>query len=37
MTMQLQYLIPQFLGQALTSIPYGLLKVDQKYKNIKAT
>ena len=37
MTMQLQYLIPQFLGQALTSIPYGLLKVDEKYKNIKAT
>jgi len=37
MTMQLQYLIPQFLGQALTSIPYGLLKVDEKFKNIKAT
>ncbi len=37
MTMQLQYLMPQFLGQALMSIPYTLLKVDEKYKNIKAT
>jgi hypothetical protein len=37
MTMQLQFLIPQFLGHALTSVPYGLLKVDEKYKVIKST
>ena len=37
MTMQLQFLIPQFLGHALTSVPYGLLKVDEKYKVTKST
>ena len=37
MTMQLQYLVPQFLGHALTSVPYGLLKVDEKYNVTKLT
>lgn len=30
LTMQLQFLIPQFLGQCITGIPYGLMKVNEK-------
>lgn len=30
LTMRLQFLIPQFLGTAIVSIPYGLMKVSEK-------
>jgi len=30
LTMKLQFIIPQFLGQACTGIPYGLMKINEK-------
>lgn len=30
LTMKLQFIIPQFLGQCVTDIPYGLMKINEK-------
>ncbi len=34
LTMELQYIIPKFIGNMIVNVPYGLYKVNQKkYKN----
>jgi len=30
LTMKLQFIIPQFLGQVIIDIPYGLMKISEK-------
>ena len=30
LTMELQYILPKFLGNVLIDIPYGIYKVNQK-------